>query len=359
MKNCIKILNLDNLQHNVIEIKKLISPKTKLCAVVKSDAYGHNAQKICTFLKDKVDYFAFSNNAEAIVIKKLFKTPCLIIGAFSEEDLKTALKLNIIISVENLEQVKILNHYAKSLNKIAKYHLKIDSGMHRLGITTQQDFNHFLKETAKLSNSKLVGIFSHFGSGETFICPRTEKQAISFLEITQNSPPSIIKHLCNSTNLLTHNHYSLDMVRTGISLYGYSDPRFKPVMQIKAKILAINEISKGEFIGYGNAHQAKSNLKVATIGIGYAQGLPRLWGENGFVLVNGKQAKFVANICMDMSIIDITNLNVNIGDYVTILDTTPILNAEIIANSCGTISYEILTNFKNIEVSAINEQIKN
>lgn len=350
MKNYIKILNFDNLQHNINYIKSKIPQNVKICAVVKSDAYGHGALPLCKFLLDKVDYFAFSSNEEAIKIKrKLTSSRCLVIGPFSLNKINEALKLGIEVSIENISQLAILERKAKRKNIIIPFHIKIDTGLHRLGIDNKKEFQNFLNELDNYKHCKLVGVFSHIGSGEKTTCKRTLKQAENFYYLTNELQKDIIKNFCNSINTFTHPQYLFDMVRIGIAIYGYGNPNLKPILSVKARIVAIKTVNKGEKIGYGNEHKARSNLITATINIGYGQGLPRLWANCGYVLINNQKAPIIANICMDMTIVDITNIpNVKINDFATILGTTKKLNANTIAKICSTIPYEILTNFRNV-----------
>lgn len=349
MKNYFKTINYANLEYNLNYFKNLISKHTRLCAVVKNDAYGHNSIKVCEYLQNKVDYFAFSNNFEAIkVLNKVANIQCLIIGPFSTQHLKLAIKKDICISVENLEQLKLLNTCAQKLNKVANYQLKINTGMNRLGITTIEDFKNFILESKKYKNCKIVGFFSHLGSGKRKVCKRTNAQITTFRQFIEVSPPNLIAHLCNSVNTLNSRN-CFDMVRIGIGLYGYGNHNLKPIMSIYAKVVAIHDIKKGEFLGYGNKHKAPYDIKIAIINIGYGQGLPRYWAKQGFMLVNNKKAKIVADICMDMTFVDITKCGkVNIGDFATVLGTQKSLNANTIAKAGNTIPYEILTNFKNI-----------
>ena len=357
MENCIKILNFDNLLYNINYIKNLLPSTVKFCAVVKCDAYGHSARAICQELLDKVDYFAFSNNNEAIEIKRHFPNAnCLIIGPFSSFKLKTAIKQGVIVSIENIEQLSLLNKIARKLNITAPFHIKIDTGLHRLGIESESNILEFLNSLQHYKNCKLVGIFSHLGSGESKECTRTKQQADTFLELTGNMPKQVIKHLANSINTFTHPQYSFDMVRVGLAIYGYGNPKLKPVMQVKAKIVAIKNVRKGEKIGYGDEHIARKDLVSATIAIGYGQGLPRAYAKSGYVLINGYMAKIIANICMDMTIVDITHIpNVMLGDYATIVSTETKPNADSIAKICKTIPYEILTNFRNVPLKSFNK----
>ena len=361
MENRFKVINFDNLEHNLNYFRSILPSNTKICAVVKNNAYGHNSLKICKFLYKKVDFFAFSNNFEAItVLKAIPNLPTLIIGTFSLDCLKKALLHKVIVSVENLNQLKILNNYAISLNQKVKYQLKIDTGMNRLGIKNKKEVLDFLIKYKKYKNCILCGIFSHIGSGENQACRRTKKQLKTFNNITKLFPQNVDFHIQNTINAVKRNKLNYNIVRVGIGLYGYGSKSLLPIMSVYAKIVAIKLVKKGEYIGYGNEHKATKNIKIAIVNIGYGQGLPRLWANGGFVLINNKKAKIVANICMDMTIVDVSNCKkIKINDYALIMGANKQLNAEIIAKKCKTIPYEILTNFRDLPTQNYNIVTKN
>lgn len=347
--NNIKItINKEKLLKNIAVIRTYLNSKTKLCAVVKCNAYGHGVKQICKIIDDKIDFYAVSNNKEAVNLARQNTTKSiLVLGAVSTYYIRPALKRNIILSAENEYEINLINSYAKKLNLIASIHLKVNTGMNRLGFNNINQIKELLSNIAKYPNIKINGVFSHLGSGNNL--KRTKHQQILFDEFLELMPQDSIKHLYNSTFYInTKNCY--DLVRVGIGLYGYDFPNVSPCLQIEARIVSIRNVRKGEYIGYGNNNRAKRNMRIATIAMGYGQGLPRLWSKNGYVLINGQKAKFCANICMDMSIIDITNISANVNDYVTILGSNKEkeITADIIAKQCKTISYEILTNFKKI-----------
>lgn len=347
MKDIIISIDKNRLNHNIATIREHLPKSVLLCAVVKSGAYGHGVKRVCTNLEGKVDYFAVTNNFEAFNLRKICKTtPILVLGAFSTHYLRAALKNNIEFGISNKDDLKILNSLAQKLHTRAKIHIKINSGMNRLGLNSEAELSAFYDELKKCKNIDLVGIFSHLGSGDT-TSKRNLAQIAKFQRFLSLCPISTLKHLCNSYFYLDKPCF--DMVRTGLALYGYGFPEVRPILSIKARVVAINHIKKGDYIGYGNNHRAKRNLTTATIAIGYGEGVPRLWAKNGYCLINGKRCPFVANICMNMSIVEVDE-NVKIGDYATIIgqDGNLEITATEIAKECKTIEYEILTNFKKL-----------
>lgn len=350
MKNCYKVINVENLKFNISYIKNKLKKTTKLCAVVKSDAYGHGIKNICKNIEDTVDFFAVSTNKEAISVKKLCPNrDCLVLTPLDTDSLNEAIRNQVTFCIQDIDTLKLLNARAKNLNLQAKFHLSINTGMNRYGIINE-NLKIFMDMLKTCDNTILCGVFSHLGSGDDILCYRTDRQAKNFLQAMKYLPSNIIRHISNTQNILTHPQYQFDMVRTGIGLYGYGEKNLRPVMSIMAKLISIQNVKKGEYIGYGLQNIANLDMRIGVVAIGYANGLPRSWAKNGYVMYRNKKAKIVARICMEATIIDISNLPIQLGEYVSILGSSPELNAEVIANNIGTIPYEILTNFKNIPI---------
>ena len=346
MEDIVFEINRENLLHNVRVIREMLPNFTKFCAVVKCDAYGHGMSEVCELIHNFVDYFAVTNNTEAVALKKEFPSAkVLVLGALSTKNLLTALRLGVEVSLESEDELPLLSRYAKKANRQALIHIKVDTGMHRLGLNSVTELYRFFERLRKFENITLAGLFSHLGSGDSY-SKRNYEQIMLFQRFADLAPVNVLKHLCNSAFYADNPCY--DMVRVGIGLYGYGMPKVKPVMEVRARIVSIKSVKAGEFIGYGNKHKAKHDMKIATIAIGYGEGVPRIWSRHGYVLVDGKKCRFVANICMDMSIIDVSKTNAKIGDYATILGTgkNAQITAKDIAKGCKTIEYEILTNFK-------------
>ncbi len=348
MKDIKVSLNDKILVQNIQNIRSKMPTDCKLCAVVKCNAYGHGINAVCKIIYKYADYFAVANNFEAVHLKRKFLDKnILVLGGLSTYYLRPAIKLGIEITVSSIDELTQLQKTAQKLNKQALIHLKVNTGMNRIGIDCTNSMRKILNILPNLPNIKLVGIYSHLGEGENL--KRTNLQIEKFNNFLAYIPDGITKHLCNSTFYLNKSS-CYDMVRVGIGLYGYDFPDVNPCLQIDARIVEIKSINKGDYIGYGNKHKAKRNMKIATLSIGYGEGLIRQWANGGYVLINGKKAKFCANICMDMSMVDITEIDANINDYATILGKNG--NNEITANAiakvCNTIPYEILTNFKKI-----------
>ena len=346
MKDIIFSIDKERLNENVEIIRNQLPKGIKLCAVVKCDAYGHGIKAVCDEIVNKVDYFAVTNNREAVTLKRRYPdAKVLVLGGFSTYYLLPAIKYGVEFGIDSKYDLDTLSKYCRLVRKRAKIHIKVNTGMNRLGLDSVRELSEFYDELKKYEHIILVGIFSHLGSGDKF-CNRNFEQIMCFQKFCDLSPVSAIRHLCNSSFYAEKPCY--DMVRAGIALYGYNFPNVRPILDIKARIAAIKTVKKGEYIGYGNEHKARKNMKTATVMIGYGEGLPRLWAKRGYMLVNGVHCPICANICMDMTIVDVSNVDVSINDYATVIGQNNgfEITASEIADCAKTIEYEILTNFK-------------
>ena len=367
-----KIVSKKNLISNVESIKKLLKKNTLICAMVKADAYGHGLTEIVQVIKDEVDFFGVANLNEAIQVKKASNSSqILIVG--KTDDYLTAINNDISFSIFSLAQLQDLiqkmNNYAKNIIlKTPKIHIKINCGMNRFGVRKLSEFIKIYK--LALENDIVVeGVFTHFSTAgqndEIFI--KQKMKFNSFLkEIPNNQMPII--HIGGSGVIFdagNHHPYTLpdinidfNMLRVGILIYGYSPTKkvdcLKRVMRIESKVVHINSVKKGEYIGYGTNFKAKKDMKVAVVPIGYADGLLRAYSTCGKLKIVKKidgakrvySCNIVGNICMDLTMIDVSDIeNVEVGERVIILD-----NADKMARDLSTISYEILTNFSKLRV---------
>lgn len=347
IRNLVKFIDKEALVQNAYAVKKYNYPSL-LCAVVKSDAYGHGMETAVDTIKNIADFFAVNDIDEALKIEKFTDKPILIIGAFNSNKLLKGVSKNIHFSVFCKKDAQKIEKIVKNTSKKCNIHIKVNSGMHRLGISRLSELDEILQIIQKNPSMNLAGIFTHIGSGKG---KRTKKQLQIFQDFCKNLPPEIIQHYANSETAFNYPLQPSQMARVGIALYGYGAfPDLKPVMSVYAKIVNVAFVSKGNFIGYGDKHRAKKDMKIAVLSIGYANGLMRCYHKKGWAIVNNQKAKIVANICMSMTIVDVSGIKVKTGDWAVILGKSKDLRitAEDIAKKCGTISYEILTNFTGI-----------
>ncbi|QCX34431.1 alanine racemase [Caloramator sp. E03] len=351
-------INLDNFRHNIREVKRIINGK-KIIGVIKADAYGHGALEISRVLKEEgADYLAVAVISEALELRKYgYDKPILILGYTPPNFAKEVVENDITQTVFSYEMAHIISIEAKKRNKIAKIHIKLDTGMGRVGFISNDDSVDKIINISKLDNLYIEGIFTHFASADeedkNFTIGQAEKFNYIINKLKQKGIEFEIKHAANSAAIIDLPNTYYDAVRPGIMLYGYypSDEvnkekvTLKPVMSLKASVVNIKEVPVNTPISYGRKFYTKRKSKIATLPFGYADGFTRLLFGKASVIVNGKFAPVVGRICMDQCMVDITDCGeVNIGDEVIVMgEMDGIRNsADDIAKMLGTISYEIL-----------------
>lgn len=356
-------INLENLEFNIKEIKKLITKKTKIMAVIKANAYGHDSIFIARKLSSMgITDFAVASLEEAITLRKnKIQGNILILGFTNFNNLKYVIKYDLIqtiIDYNYSEKIKTLN-----LKEKLKCHIKINTGMNRIG----EEYDNFDKLYKIYENKKLniLGTYSH-------LCVSDSKDSsdIEFTKRQISNFDSCVKHLkkCgynvgklhiqNSYGILNYPNLNYDYVRVGIFMYGthsfkssykLKNINLKPVIKLKARIISIRKLNKGDSVGYGRLYVAPQNKLVATVSIGYADGLPRnLSSKDMLVKVNDEYAKVIGKICMDQLMIDISNIpNVKIGDIVVLIDEDEKISVERLSESDETITNELLSRLGN------------
>lgn len=351
-------ISIDNFKHNFREVKRLAKGK-KTIGVIKADAYGHGAVELAKVLEEeKADYFAVAVITEALELRHNgFNEPILILGYTPPEFAKDLVKNSITQAVFSYEQAGIISREAVRQNKIAKIHIKLDTGMGRIGYLPVEESVKEIKRISKLDNLELEGIFSHFSAADEENKDFAELQLKRYTNLIDELSKSGIKfelrHLANSAGIIDIPEAYFDGVRPGIMLYGYYPSHevnverltLKPVMSLKAKIVHIKEAPEDTPISYGRKFYTKRRSMIATLPFGYADGFTRLFFGKSSVIVNGKLAPVVGRICMDQCMIDITDCgDVSVGDEVVIMGENAgiSITADDLAESIGTISYEIL-----------------
>jgi len=351
-------INLDAIVHNVKNIKKLIGEKKELMAVVKGNAYGHDILEIASVvLNNGVTRLAVARLEEGIFLRKAGITvPILILGLTLKQQAELLVSYNITPTVSEYEIIEKLSKFAVKEGKTAKVHIKVDTGMGRIGISPKHVLD-FIKKVKILKNVEIEGIFTHFSVADEKDKTYTEKQFQKFMEVLTVLKKEGIripaKHVGNSATLLDLPHMWLDLVRPGISVYGLYPSRevqktvkLIPAHTFKTRIVFLKELSMGESIGYGRTYTTKKKRTViASLPVGYADGYNRLLSNQGEVLVRGRRFPVIGRVCMDQTMIDVTNLpQVEIGDEVVLWGRQGQgeITAEEIAEKIGTINYEIV-----------------
>jgi len=351
-------VNLDAIAQNVKNIKQLIGEKKELMAVVKGNAYGHDILEVSSVvLNNGATRLAVARLEEGIFLRKAGITvPILILGLTLKQQAELLVLYNITPTVCEYEMIEKLSESAIKEDRVVKVHLKVDTGMGRIGIFCY-DILRFIKRIRALKNVEIEGIFTHFSVADEKDKKYTEEQFRKFMEVlTLLEKEEIripIKHVGNSATLLDLPHMWLDLVRPGISIYGlYPSTEVQKIIKLipahsfKTRIVFLKELSAGEYISYGRTYTTiKKRTKVASLPLGYADGYNRLLSNQGEVLVRGRRFPVIGRICMDQTMIDVTNLpQVEIGDEVVLWGRQgqEEITVEEIAEKIGTINYEIV-----------------
>lgn len=356
-------INLDTIATNTKNIKKLIGDK-ELIAIVKADCYGHGAVDVVpTLLDNGASRLAVAMLTEAIELRENnINAPIVILGytpLYLGEEL---INYDIEQTVYDLDYAKELSKIAISLNKKAKIHIAIDTGMGRIGFLPGDDTVKTINEVYNLEGLEVIGIYSHFSTSDEKDKTYANEQLFKFKKVIADLKALGIeiplKHISNSGAIIDMPETYLNGVRPGIILYGYYPSKevsndnlsVKPALTLKAKIAHVKELHKDMYISYGKTFKTNKKTIVATLPIGYGDGYPRALSENAKVIVNGKFASILGRICMDQCMIDVTDIeNVKTGDEVIILGGEGDLkfNADDMAEALGTINYEILCRIKS------------
>lgn len=350
-------INVDNFLYNINQIKKK-TKNSEIIGVVKANAYGHGAIEISEILiKSGINKLAVANIVEAIELRDNFiDCNIMILGISESYAMDSILKYNIEPTISSLEFALELNKKAIKLEQIVKIHIAIDSGMGRIGFRNSLDSINEIALIANLSNLKIESIFTHFSTADSQNKDYTNKQIEIYNEMLTNLSKLGIKtpkiNLANSAAIMDIEDSHKDFVRPGIIQYGYypsneveiKDFDLKPVLTWKTKVIHLKQVDKNEYIGYGQNYKTTRKTKIATIPVGYADGYSRGLSNKGKVIINGKLANVIGNVCMDQFMVDVTDIDLKIGDEVILLGESNGVkfDAEDIAKILNTISYEVL-----------------
>ncbi len=346
-------INLGAIGRNIYTFGTKLKTDTKIMAVIKAGAYGSGAYEMAKYLESKgLDYLAVAYFDEAIELRHLGITmPILVFNFYNVEDIISAIKYNIDIQVASLHQLNSMVSYLSVQELAVQIHLKIETGMHRQGIEFEE-INQVIDIIKSEKTLNVKSVFSHLASSEN---PNHDdfnrnqyERLIKAKQLITASLGEIDVHLLNSEGILRLPEYQFDMVRLGIGMYGISKSMEKNILEathvLKASIIQIKEVAKGEGLGYNRSEVVENDRKIAILNIGYADGVPRLAGNrNWHVYLKEEKVPIVGNVCMDLVMIDITDLpEAEIGDSVEVFGAN--VKLQDLAKACQTIPYEILSN---------------
>ena len=366
-------IDLSALADNVSTLQRLSAP-ARLMAVVKADGYGHGAVPVAkTALKSGADYLAVARLSEAVALRKDgIEAPILLFGYSSAATVDQLLNHGITATINSTRSAKMLSDRARYLGQNLKVHIKVDTGMGRLGMVSINS-NHGAGEKSKQSIStvakeilamaglpglEIEGIYTHFANADSRDKQHAHSQFSVFTnllnELKRHSFEVEIKHAANSAATIEMPQTHLDMVRCGIAIYGLwpSDEmdrnliKLKPVLTFKSRVIHIKEVPANFKVSYGSTFQTNCRTRIATIALGYADGLNRLLSSKGSILVRGRRCPIVGRVCMDLLMVDVSHLSqVAVEDEAVAIgwQGDQHIDAEEAASLTGTINYEIVT----------------
>ncbi|MFA5059657.1 MAG: alanine racemase [Candidatus Omnitrophota bacterium] len=348
-------VDLGAVGHNFRAVQKCLKPATKVLCVVKAQAYGHGMIEAAKLLDKKGTHlFGVADIDEGILLRKAgTKKPILVFENILPQAAATLIKANLTATICNIETAQALNSAARNLRKKISVHIKIDTGMGRLGVWHEKAVDFILK-VRKLESLNLEGIYTHFPSADTDKA-FTQKQIKIFSALVEKMSSLGIRfqyvHAANSAGIIGYPAGHFNLVRAGLMLYGmYPDKQFyrkvslRPALAVKSKVIFVKEIKQGMSISYGRSFIAKTKMKTATLPIGYSDGYFRLFSNAAFVLINGKRCPVLGRVTMDQIVVDVTRLkSVKVGDEVVLLGRQGKyeITADNLASFAQTINYEI------------------
>ncbi len=353
-------IDLNAIAHNVREIRKLTGSRVEMMGVVKADAYGHGVLEVVrTLLDNGVTQLAVSMLDEAIQIRKMgIDVPILILSYTDPARAEEIVENELTQTVFSFDLPQALSAASVKLEKSVKIHIKVDTGMTRVGFMPGYNAVKNIMEIGRMPGLILEGIFTHFASADEREKDYTYMQFERFMSLcTELGRVGIhipLKHVCNSAGTIQYPEMHLDMVRPGVILYGLYPSQevdrdkihLKPAMTLKANVIFVKDVEPDVCISYGRTFRTSRPSKIATIPIGYADGYTRLLSNKGRMLVNGEFAPIVGRVCMDQCMIDVTDLKheVRAGDEVVLFGSQNgvCINVEELAAEIGTINYELV-----------------
>ncbi len=346
-------VDLEALAFNLSRVKKRLSPKTRILATIKADGYGHGLIPVARKLAaNQVDYFGVASIDEGIEIRSAgIKIPILVLGLVLKGDAEPLFRYKLTPTICSYDQAAELDCFGQRLARKIKVHIKVDTGMGRIGLPGQEVLR-LVRKILALRFIEIEGIFTHFAFADT--SKKITRGQIGQLdnllsELKSEKIHVPLVHAANSMGILAYRDSHFNMVRPGLVLYGLYpkqglEIKLKPVLSLKTRVVYVKKVSKGCGISYGHIYVAKNNTTIVTLPIGYGDGYPRNLSNIGPVLIRGKRFKISGRICMDQIMVDVGNLKVRTGDEAVLIGSQgkERITAEELARLSNTISYEIV-----------------
>ncbi len=356
-------IDLDRIRRNMDNMKANLDEKTKMIGVIKTDGYGHGAVPIAAEL-EPLEYmygFAVATVEEAHILRMAgVKKPILILGYTFPYSYPTLVKEEIRPTVFREDTLKELSEVAVSLNTKIKVHIKLDTGMSRIGVLPDESGFQFVEKALQTEGIEVEGIFTHFATSDyadkRYAYEQLEKFQKFCLEAEERFHINFaVKHCSNSAGIIEMREANMDVVRAGITLYGLSPSdevekdivKFEPALSFKSTIVYVKTIPAGTAVGYGRTYIADKERTIATIPLGYGDGYPRGMSNKGYVLIHGKRAPIIGRVCMDQFMVDVTDIpGTAVNDEVTLIGTAgaETITMEEIGEVSGRFNYELACN---------------
>lgn len=353
-------VDLNAIRHNLLEVRKKLNPDTKLMVIIKADAYGHGAVPLAKAIGDsgRIDAYGVAIIEEAVELRKAGITkPILILGYTPKEQYDLVVAYDVAQTVFQYEMAEALSEEAARQGKTAKIHIKLDTGMSRIGFTDTPESVEEVKRIAELANIEIEGLFSHFARADETDKSSTVNQLnryIKFNNLLEKENIHIpVKHIANSAGIIEFPGAYFNMVRCGIATYGIypsdmvnkNEIKLIPAMELKTHVIYVKDVEEGVGISYGATYVTDKKRRIATIPVGYADGYSRNLSNHGKVIIHGQYAQIVGRICMDQFMVDVTEIeDVKQGDLVTLLgrDADAYISAEELAEWSHSFAYELV-----------------
>ncbi|MCR3921705.1 MAG: alanine racemase [Firmicutes bacterium] len=353
-------IDLDAIVHNVRQFRSHISPKTRLMAIVKADGYGHGAVKVArAAVAAGVSFLCVGMVEEAIELRENgLIAPILILGFTPKEYAPYLLQYQLTPSVFTLEVAQAFSQAAVAVGQSLAVHIKVDTGMTRVGCYPAEEADNFIRAVATLPGLEIAGLYSHFASADqedkTFARIQLDHYLSLVRRMEAQGIPIPLKHIANSAAAISMPEAQLDLVRLGISLYGLypSDEvgrkqvQLRPAMSLKAKIIHVKDVPTGVGVSYGRSYVTAKPTRIATLNIGYGDGYRRQLSNLGQVLVHGQRVPIAGRVCMDQTMICVQDIaDVQVGDEVVLFGKQgdALLHVDEVARWLNTINYEVVT----------------
>ncbi|MCD8052598.1 MAG: alanine racemase [Lachnospiraceae bacterium] len=351
-------VHLNDIAENLRRIQEHFPASVRTCAVVKADGYGHGAVAVARRLEAQADFFAVAAASEAAELREAGITrPILILGYCWPEDYAEMIEKEVRLTVFKEADARLLSETALRLGVPARVHIKVDTGMSRIGFMPGPDAVETVRRIRMLPGLEVEGIFTHFARADEEDKDFTEEQLFQFQDfirrVEEGEKPIPIHHCANSAASMEIPETWMDMARVGISLYGlypsdevdHETVKLRPALEWKSEIVFVKDLEMGSGISYGHTRIAFRDLRVATIPVGYADGYPRSLSNCGYVLIHGKPARILGRVCMDQMMVDVTEIpGAAEGDEVTLVghDGEAELPVEALSELSGRFNYEFV-----------------